>query len=88
MKVLITGGAGYIGSHVALHFLDQGHSVTIIDNLSTGNKKLIPEKAKFIKADVRMTKKFQIIKKIDIVLHFAAYVNIVSQLKIQKILFK
>ena len=57
MKVLITGGAGYIGSHVALHFLDQGHSVTIIDNLSTGNKKLIPKKAKFVKTDISNDKK-------------------------------
>ena len=83
MKVLITGGAGYIGSHVALHFLDQGHSVTIIDNLSTGNKKLIPKKAKFIKADISNDKKISNIlkKKFDIVLHFAAYVNNVESIK-------
>ena len=86
MKVLITGGAGYIGSHVALHFLDQGHSVTIIDNLSTGNKKLIPKKAKFIKADISNEKKISNIfkKKFDIVLHFAAYVNNVESIKNSK----
>ena len=44
MKVLITGGAGYIGSNTSLIFLDRGHDVTIIDNLVTGYKKLIQKK--------------------------------------------
>ncbi len=47
MNILITGGAGYIGSHVALHAIDQGCKVTILDDLSTGSKKNIPKKAKF-----------------------------------------
>ena len=42
MKILLTGGAGYIGSHAAIALLEGGHKVTVIDNLSTGNKKLIP----------------------------------------------
>ena len=42
MNILITGGAGYIGSHTALLLLDKGHTVTIIDNLVTGSKKNIP----------------------------------------------
>ena len=44
MKILLTGGAGYIGSHVLLSILEQGHKVVVIDDLSTGNKNLIPEK--------------------------------------------
>ena len=43
-SVLLTGGAGYIGSHVANFLLDKGLKVTIIDNLATGNKKIVPKK--------------------------------------------
>ena len=47
MNILLTGGAGYIGSHTALSLIDNGHSVTVIDNLSTGSKALLPKKAKY-----------------------------------------
>ena len=52
MKILLSGGAGYIGSHTTLALLDQGHQVTVIDNLSTGNKNLIPENASFIQCNI------------------------------------
>ncbi len=51
MKILVTGGAGYIGSHIALGLIDKNIDVVVLDNLSTGFKKLIPERAKFIKGD-------------------------------------
>ncbi|QQO09266.1 UDP-glucose 4-epimerase GalE [Breznakiella homolactica] len=52
MNILIIGGAGYIGSHVAREFLDQGHTVTVYDNLSSGlEQNLFPEE-KFIKGDI------------------------------------
>ena len=44
-NILLTGGAGYIGSHVAHLLIDKGHSVTIVDSLITGNKKLVPKRA-------------------------------------------
>ena len=51
-NILLTGGAGYIGSHVAHLLLDQGHSVTIIDSLITGHKNLVPKNAKLIICDI------------------------------------
>ena len=78
MNVLITGGAGYIGSSVSHHLLDKGHQVTIIDNLSTGSIRNIPKKATFHKIDISNRKKLNKIfneKKYDIVFHFAALIN-------------
>ena len=78
MKILITGGAGYVGSTVAWMFLDKGHEVTIIDNLSRGNLFNVPRKCKFIKSDIS---NISLLKKLlkknyyDVVLHFAAYTD-------------
>ena len=52
MNILLTGGAGYIGSHVTLSLLDLGHKVHIIDNLSTGHTSLIPNKAQFTNCNI------------------------------------
>ncbi len=51
MRVLVTGGAGYIGSVVADHLLRAGHAVTVLDNLSKGHKEAIPASAEFVLAD-------------------------------------
>ena len=51
MKILVTGGAGFIGSWVADAFLGEGHEVVIIDDLSTGRKENLPDGAEFIKCD-------------------------------------
>ena len=59
MRALITGGAGYIGSVVSNHLLDEGHEVIIIDNLSTGMINNIPKKAEFLKLDIADTKKYE-----------------------------
>ena len=50
--ILVTGGAGYIGSHVVNLLLDKGYKVLVIDNLITGNKKLVPKKAKLKICDI------------------------------------
>ena len=52
MKVLLFGGAGYIGTHVAMAFLDRGDTVGIFDNLSTGLRSNVPEKAEFFEGDI------------------------------------
>ena len=77
MNVLITGGAGYIGSSVAWLFIDKGHKVTIIDNLIKGKKSNIPKKSKFINSDIADIKKLKkdINEKYDVVLHFAALID-------------
>ncbi|MFN3196687.1 MAG: NAD-dependent epimerase/dehydratase family protein [Chlorobiota bacterium] len=53
MNILVTGGAGFIGSHIVDRYLELGHSVTIIDNLSTGKKENINPKASFIEMDIK-----------------------------------
>ena len=65
-NVLVTGGAGYIGSQVVNLLLDRNCSVTIIDSLITGNKKLIPKRAKFIKCDIGDRKKIKFIIELQI----------------------
>jgi len=53
MKILVTGGAGFIGSWVADAFIKEGHKVLVVDDLSTGIEGNIPKKAEFIKGDIR-----------------------------------
>ena len=74
-NILITGGAGYIGSHIAELLIKKKKKIYIIDNLSTGYKRLINKKAKFYKIDIQNSKKIKkiIIKNnIDSVIHLAA----------------
>ena len=52
MKILVVGGAGYIGSHVAREFLDSGHAVTVFDNLSTGTRENLFREEGFTEGDI------------------------------------
>lgn len=56
MSILITGGAGYIGSHIVEQLINQKNDVIIIDNLKTGYKRLINKKAIFIRTDIKNKK--------------------------------
>ena len=56
-KILVTGGAGYIGSKFCYDAIDNGYEVIIVDNLSTGNKKLIPPNVIFYKCNISNIKK-------------------------------
>ncbi len=74
-NILITGGAGYIGSHIAEILIKKRKKLFIVDNLTTGHKKLINKKAKFFKLDILKTSKLKrlIIKhNIDSIVHLAA----------------
>jgi len=53
MKALVTGGAGYIGAHMAQHLVDAGHRVLVLDNLETGHADAVPKEADLLKADLR-----------------------------------
>jgi len=75
MKCLVTGGAGFVGSHVALSLLDAGHSVTVLDDLSTGHRAAVPPGARFAEvdlADATATDAIVGSEAWDAVLHFAA----------------
>ncbi len=87
MNILVTGGAGYIGSHTVLALLDKGHKVSIIDNLVTGSKKVIPKKASFYKFDISNKQKVtNIINKnnFDAVIHFAGLIKVEESFKLEK----
>lgn len=82
MKILITGGAGFIGSHITDRMLSDGHEVMVIDNLSTGKYKNIHKKASFWLMDICSPEVEALFAKErpDIVLHHAAQANVhVSQ---------
>jgi len=78
MKILITGGAGFIASHIADKFIDEGHQVVILDDLSTGFEKNINPKAKFVKINIRDEKVSNLFEeeKFDVVNHHAAQMDV------------
>lgn len=79
MKVMVTGGAGFIGSHLTDTLVNLGHQVVIVDDLSTGSEKNINKSAKFYKADVSNIKKLEgIFKKeqIEVIFHTAAQIDV------------
>lgn len=83
MNVLITGGYGFIGSHVAEEFFREGHRIFIIDNLSTGNLKNIKFKHTSFRMDIEDSRCREVFRsnKFDVVVHLAAQINVVSSIK-------
>jgi UDP-glucose 4-epimerase len=77
MKVLVTGGAGFIGSHLVTTLAAQGHEVFVVDNLSSGKRENIPEGVHFIEGDIRVMDKLQgLPKKVDAIFHLAAQIDV------------
>ena len=73
MKILVTGGAGFIGSHLVDKLIEDEHQVVVIDNLSTGKEEFINPKAEFHKLDIRNLEEIKpLFKGIDVVFHLAA----------------
>ncbi|HNG94795.1 MAG TPA: GDP-mannose 4,6-dehydratase, partial [Acidobacteriota bacterium] len=78
MKIFVTGGAGFIGSHVADAFLNLGHKVVIFDNLSTGRRENLNPQAKFIEGDLGDDSLPDILKaeSPDVISHHAAQIDV------------
>ncbi|MFI6501355.1 UDP-glucose 4-epimerase GalE [Nonomuraea typhae] len=70
MRLLVTGGAGYVGSVVAAQLVEAGHEVTVLDDLSTGHADAVPDGARFVRAD--LAEAHDALDGQDAVLHFAA----------------
>jgi UDP-glucose 4-epimerase len=78
MKVLVTGGAGYIGSATAAGLIQAGHSVTVLDSLVHGHRAAVPKEADFIQADLGDQSALSSLltsQSFDAVMHFAAYIE-------------
>lgn len=78
MKILVTGGAGFIGSNIVDALVDLGHDVVVIDNLSTGKKEFVNPKAKFYEIDITDPKLNEIFEqeKPEAVFHLAAQIDL------------
>lgn len=82
MRLLVTGGAGFIGSHVVKILLKGEHKVTVYDNLSSGHEEQIPKTAKFIKGDLLdQTSLEAALKGHDAVVHMAAKIEVGESVK-------
>lgn len=78
MKILVTGGAGFIASQIADEYIEEGHDVYILDNLSTGFEKNVNPEAKFINSDITSPSIINLFEKekFDLVNHHAAQIDV------------
>src|SRR4030042_1042329 len=83
MKILVTGGAGFIGSHVVDSYITKGHEVSVVDNLCTGKRKNLNASAKFYLMDIRseLLKIVFEIEKPEIVNHHAAQPSVPASME-------
>jgi UDP-glucose 4-epimerase len=91
MRILVTGGAGYIGSVVTAELLKAGHEVIVFDNLSRGHRSALPEAATLVVGDVADRESLNLLFKshvIDAVLHFAALIEVAESMKVPELYYR
>src|SRR5438067_4558702 len=78
MKILVTGGAGFIASHIVDAYVERGHTVTVVDNLSSGQRENVNRRAELIVADLRDPKTAETLRgrRFDILNHHAAQIDV------------
>jgi UDP-glucose 4-epimerase len=84
MKILVTGGAGFIASHVVDRFIELGHEVVVIDNLSTGKTEFVNPKAEFIEADITDQEEMMELimsERPEVIDHHAAHIQVGNSVK-------
>lgn len=91
MNLLVTGGAGYIGSVVSARLLEAGHKVTVLDNLCHGYRDAVPDAAEFVAGDVSHAGTLRDLfakTKFDAVLHFAALIEAGESMRVPELYFR
>lgn len=81
MRILVTGGAGFVGSHLCEKLVSMGHQVVSIDNLSTGSEKNLPDSVQLIKSDVlEIEKYYNDLPELDSIIHLSAQTSVPNSL--------
>ena len=91
MKILLTGGAGYIGSVTTEKLLDEGHEVVVFDNLERGHREALDTRAEFQEGDLRDADRIRSVMrqaKPDAVMHFAAYALVPESMEKPELYFR
>ncbi|HYX68797.1 MAG TPA: UDP-glucose 4-epimerase GalE [Terriglobales bacterium] len=91
MRVLVTGGAGYIGSVVATHLVQAGHAVVVYDNLSRGHRTAVPAAAEFVLDEIANRPRLEEVlrsRSIEAVLHFAGLIEAGESMKVPEAFFR
>lgn len=87
-KVLVTGGAGYIGSHMVAALLEAGDAVVVLDDLSTGYRDAVPAGATFVEGDVMNARELLVKERFDAVVHFAAKIRVEESVSNPRLYFQ